>query len=36
MQDPFSTVENDLSKNDVVDVKVGDMVYDATGTAVDA
>ena len=34
IQEPLSTVESGLSKNDVVEVKAGDMVYDATGAAV--
>jgi ABC-type transport system substrate-binding protein len=34
LQDPLSTVESGLSKNDVVDVKAGDMVYDTSGKAV--
>ena len=34
LQDPLSTVESGLAKNDVVEVKVGDMVYDASGAAV--
>jgi len=34
LQDPLSTVESGLSKNDVVDVKAGDMVYDVSGKAV--
>ena len=34
LQDPLSTVESGLSKNDVVDVKAGDMVYDSSGAAV--
>ena len=31
IQDPLSTVESGLSKNEVVDVKAGDMVYDSSG-----
>ena len=34
LQDPLSTVESGLAKNDVVEVKAGDMVYDSSGTAV--
>jgi ABC-type transport system substrate-binding protein len=37
VQDPLSTVESGLSKNDIVDVKAGDMVYTTDGkkTALD-
>jgi ABC-type transport system substrate-binding protein len=34
LQDPLSTVESGLAKNDVVEVKAGDMVYDSSGAAV--
>ena len=34
LQDPLSTVESGLSKNEVVEVKAGDMVYDASGAVV--
>ena len=34
IQDPLSTVESGLSKNEVVEVKPGDMVYDSSGAAV--
>ena len=34
VQDPLSTVESGLSKNGVVDVKPGDMVYSSAGKAV--
>ena len=34
LQDPLSTVESGLAKNDVVEVKSGDMVYSASGAAV--
>ena len=34
IQDPLSTVESGLSKNEVVEVKAGDMVYDSSGAAV--
>ena len=35
IQDPLSTIENGLSKNDVVEVKAGDKVYDSKGEAVE-
>jgi len=35
LQDPLSTIESGLSKNDAVDVKAGDKVYDASGAAVE-
>jgi len=34
IQDPLSTIESGLSKNDVVEVKAGDMVYDSSARAV--
>ena len=34
LQDPLSTVESGLAKNDAVDVKAGDMVYDSSGAAI--
>ncbi len=35
LQDPLSTVESGLAKNDAVEVKAGDMVYDSSGAAVE-
>lgn len=35
IQDPLSTVESGLSVNSTVDVKAGDMVYSASGEAVE-
>jgi ABC-type transport system substrate-binding protein len=35
LQDPLSTIESGLAQNNVVDVKAGDKVYDATGAAVE-
>ena len=34
LQDPLSTIENDLATNTVVDVKAGDMVYNVAGNPV--
>jgi ABC-type transport system substrate-binding protein len=35
IQDPLSTIENGLSKNEDVEVKAGDMVYSSEGKAVE-
>jgi ABC-type transport system substrate-binding protein len=34
LQDPLSTIESGLTKNNTVDVKAGDMVYDTSGKPV--
>ena len=35
LQDPLSTIENNLATNAAVDVKLGDKVYDASGNPVE-
>ncbi len=34
-QDPLGTLENDMATNDVVEVKEGDLVWDATGQRIE-